>query len=92
MPIQFEQDQALFREVVGIDEAEALLSWLQKHPRSPVDLAQCTHLHAANLQLLAAAHAPVSAWPNDETLTAWLKTILRFQSQGEGHGKDYSDR
>jgi len=96
MPIHYEQDQASFREVVGIDEAESLFLWLQDHPQAGVDLALCTHLHAANLQLLAAVRVRVRAWPEDEALAAWFKTILgsdaRSDSKGESYGQNNSNR
>ena len=42
-----------------------------------VDLAACSHLHPANLQVLMAADAAISAWPTDHGLAAWLASALR---------------
>ena len=78
MPIDFQKKTAIFRELVGVDEAEALLEWLQKKPSAKVDLAQCTHVHPANLQVLMAARATVSRWPDDEALRSWLEPALKF--------------
>lgn len=77
MPIDFQKKTAVFREVVGVDEAEGLLEWLQKKPSARVDLARCTHLHPANLQVLMAARATVARWPEDETLRIWLEPALK---------------
>ena len=78
MPIDFQKKCAVFREVVGVDEAEGLLEWLQKKPSAKVDLAPCTHLHPANLQVLMAARAAVSQWPKDDALRIWLEPALKF--------------
>ena len=77
MPIQFDDQQAVFSDLVTVEEAEGLLEWLQAHPGAPLDLAACTHLHAANLQVLMAADAHIAAWPKDADLAAWLKTTLQ---------------
>jgi hypothetical protein len=76
MPIEFQKKSAVFRDIVGVDEAEGLLEWLQKKPKARVDLAACTHLHPANLQVLMAARANVSRWPEDDSLRLWLEPVL----------------
>jgi len=76
MAINYQRNTAHFDGVVGVDEAEALLEWLQKHPKGKLALSACTHLHAANLQVLMASKASISVWPQDEILRAWLKSAL----------------
>jgi hypothetical protein len=76
MTIDYRDDHAVLSEVVGVEEAEALLQWLQAHARAHVDLAGCTHLHPANLQVLMAAQSRVSAWPRDTALATWLASAL----------------
>ena len=76
MAIEFRKNLALFRDVVTVEEAEPLLEWLQKKPAGRVDLAACTHLHAANLQVLMAARANVTAWPKDTVFADWLRGAL----------------
>lgn len=76
MTIAYESDRALFSDVVAVSEADALLEWLQQHPAGQVDLSACTHLHPANLQVLMAGRAKVSAWPTDRTLATWLEPAL----------------
>ena len=79
MPIEYKKNQALFRDIVSVDEAEGLLEWLQNKPAAKVDLGACTHLHPANLQVLMAANSRISVWPNDANLRAWLETALKFK-------------
>jgi hypothetical protein len=74
--MEFKKKQAFLRDIVTVDEAEALLEWLQNKPGARVDLSQCSHLHPANLQVLMAAGCRVSAWPTDDGLRAWLQTAL----------------
>jgi hypothetical protein len=76
MPIEYSKNTARFTEVVSVEDAEALLEWLQGQKKPKVDLAACTHLHAANLQVLMAAQPDVAAWPEEADLSAWLKAAL----------------
>ena len=77
MAIEYKKNCAVFSEVVSVENAEALLEWLQKKSAARVDLAACTHLHPANLQVLMVAKPVISAWPRDVGLAAWLVTALR---------------
>jgi hypothetical protein len=76
MPIEFMLDKVIFRDVASVDEAEALLEWLQKTSNATVDLAACTHLHTANLQVLMAARPVISNWPEDNEFRGWLEAAL----------------
>lgn len=77
MPIEYKKNQAVFRDIATVEEAEGLLEWLQNKPAAKVDLGACTHLHPANLQVLMAAKSRITAWPNDANLRGWLKTALK---------------
>ena len=77
MPIEFKKNRALFRDEVSIEEAEALLEWLQTRPTAKADLSACQHLHTANLQVLMAAKTAVSSWPRNAELRAWLEPALK---------------
>ena len=77
MPIEYKKNEALFRDIASVDEAEGLLEWLQKKPNARVDLGACTHLHPANLQVLMAAKSRIAVWPNDANLRTWLATALK---------------
>jgi hypothetical protein len=79
MAIEYEKDRAVFGEVVSVDEAEALLEWLQKNPAAHIDLSHCTHMHAANLQVLMTAGPAVSEWPEDAAFAGWLQAALGIQ-------------
>ena len=76
MTIEFKKNQVLFKNEVGVEEAELLLEWLQKKTAPKADFSACTHLHAANLQVLMATAPTITAWPVDETFTAWLQSAL----------------
>jgi hypothetical protein len=77
MPIEYKKNQAIFRDVALVDEAEGLLEWLQNKPSATLHLGACTHLHPANLQVLMAAPARVTVWPNDASLRGWLEAVLK---------------
>jgi hypothetical protein len=76
MPIEFKKNRVIFRDVARVEEAESLLEALQKKPVAKVDLAACTHLHTANLQVLMAARPCIDSWPRDLDLRTWLETVL----------------
>jgi hypothetical protein len=76
MAIEYQKRTAQFLDTVGVEEADALLEWLQKQPKGRIDLSACTHLHAANLQVLMAAKAVIGAWPKDANLRVWLKSTM----------------
>jgi hypothetical protein len=70
-----------FVDTVGVEEAEALVTWLRGHPRGRVNLAECLHLHAAHLQVLMAAQPVISAWPRDQGLRQWLEAALESRAR-----------
>jgi len=78
MAIEYKKNLAIFSDVVSVEEAEALLEWMQKKTAARVDLSACEHLHPANLQVLMAARPVVSAWPKDAGLTTWLQSALKI--------------
>jgi hypothetical protein len=76
MSITYHDNTAVFADAVSVEEAEDLLQWIQKHPDGRADLSACSHLHAADLQVLMAARIQISAWPRDESLKAWLDSAF----------------
>lgn len=76
MTITYKKNQVYFQDVVNVEEAEALLEWLQKKTTAKVDFSACIHLHPANLQVLMAGRPTVNAWPADTQFSAWLKSAL----------------
>jgi len=76
MPIIYRKKSIFFESLVTAEDAEDLLQWIQKNPQGKVDLSGCTHLHAANLQVLMATRIAVAAWPKDAALNSWLTDAL----------------
>ena len=90
MPLESKKTTLVATELLGVEDAETLLDWLLKHPRGRLDLAACTHLHAANLQVLMAARPKIAAWPRDVALSNWLQTALT--QEDATHAQDNSGR
>ena len=82
MGIVYDKKMAQLVDFISVEEAEGLLEWLQANPKGKLDLAACTHLHAANLQVLMAAAPNITAWPENPEITGWLKGAL-YSQQGE---------
>jgi hypothetical protein len=76
MTITYTDDIASFAETVSVEDAEALLEWAGAQTGRGVDLSDCSHVHAATLQVLMASALTVRAWPNDENLKAWLVSAI----------------
>ena len=76
MAIEYRKSLVVFRDVVSVDDAEALLEWLQNKPAARANFAACTHLHPANLQVLMAAGTVVVEWPTEAAFADWLKSAL----------------
>ena len=77
MAIVYKKNSAVFSDVAGAEEAEALLEWLSKHPKGKIDLSSCSHLHPANLQVLMAARCSINVRPSDDALATWIDTALK---------------
>jgi hypothetical protein len=76
MGIEYDKKTARLIDFVSVEDAETLLEWLQANPKGRLDLTACTHLHAANLQVLMAAKPPIAAWPANPDLALWLQSAL----------------
>jgi hypothetical protein len=81
MPIEQRKNKVFFTDVVGVEDAETLLAWLQKKPTLGMDLSACSHLHPANLQVLLAAKAKVLTWPADTQLRGFIESVLISHAQ-----------
>ncbi len=66
----------------GPEEAEDLQAKLLKRPGAAVDMAGCEHMHAAVLQVLLAAGAPVHAPPEDDLLRRLTAGLPRHEAKG----------
>jgi hypothetical protein len=76
MPITYATNVATLQDAIAVEEAEALLEWLQEAQSPNVDLSACTHLHPANLQVLMAGRPVIAAWPSDVALASLLRSAL----------------
>ena len=81
MAIDYQTNTAVLQGTISVEDAEPLLEWLQKSPTGRIDLAACTHLHAANLQVLMAARARIASWPVDTNLRAWLMAATGLHTE-----------
>jgi hypothetical protein len=72
MAIEYKKGMAVFSENVSVEDAEGLLDWLIKNPKGKINLAACTHIHAANLQVLMSVKPTISNEPKDADLQKWL--------------------
>lgn len=79
MAITYQKKVAVFQDGVGVEEAEGLLEWLMKNPKSKLNLADCQHLHAANLQVIMAVKPAITDWPKDANLRIWLESALNLK-------------
>lgn len=84
MSIEYKKTKLVFSDIVSIEETEALLNWLIKKPAAKLDLAACTHLHAAVLQVLMASGASVVRWPMNEQLRACLHSAFEYEEPLHG--------
>lgn len=76
MPIEYRKTQVIFSGDVSLDDTEKLFDWLVVNPLVKGDLAECTHLHSVNMQILIAAQMEVTVWPKDKRLRVWLEPAL----------------
>ncbi len=76
MAISFRKNLAVVSDTLGVEDADALLEWLQKQAKGKIDLSACTHLHCANLQVLMALRPGIHAWPTHPPLARWLQAAL----------------
>jgi hypothetical protein len=76
MSIEYMNAKAVFREDVGIDEADDLLQWLQRNPGAKIDLSCCAYLHPTNVRALLSSRATVVAWPTPPTWRIRLESVI----------------
>jgi hypothetical protein len=76
MPIETDGALARLSGHILIEEAEPLAEWLRATPDPLLDLAECTALHSAVLQVMLAGGVRLSAAPPDAWLAALLPTPI----------------
>lgn len=72
MPITFNETEAVFTGECKVADADSLYEWLQKYPEGKVRMGQCTHFHAALLQVLMAVKATIVEPPENLLLRRWI--------------------
>ncbi len=83
MPIKYKNKVAIFKDFIGIEEAEKLLDWIRENKDGHINLAGCTHIHTSILQILMASGIPIKEWPAQPQFEMWLKSTLE-NSQNKG--------
>jgi hypothetical protein len=78
MSLRYASGSAQFVGIAGAEAADELLEWICSNPDGVVDLAECTHLHAALLQILLLSSIRISAWPSEVNLKQWLLGCLGY--------------
>jgi len=76
MPLELTPDRAVLTGHVAIEDAERLLEWLQANGGAPVDVATCSSMHMAVLQLLALASPAIEG----ASTADWRRLLLRPHS------------
>lgn len=76
MPVELTAQTAALVGQVTAEDAEPLARWLRETEGAMVDLGDCAHLHAAALQALLAARAPIVRPPEDPFLARWVLPAL----------------
>ncbi len=77
MAIEYKKSLAVFSDDISVEEAEGLLDWLVKNPKGKLNLTNCTHIHAANLQVLMVIKPVIANEPKDVNLQTWLRVALK---------------
>jgi hypothetical protein len=76
MPVIFTAARARFEDVCTVEEALPLCEFLKSGETLQVDLAACTFLHTALLQLLLTARPMLVLPPTDPYLVRWVGPLL----------------
>lgn len=59
--------------VCPVEDTEALLNLMQRHPSAPLDWTQCTALHTAVLQVILAARPVLTGPCGDRFVAEWVR-------------------
>ena len=80
MPLRLARNRVHFEGECSVEEALALLEYLSRPKPPRVDLRQCTHMHTALVQVLAACRPTRIVPPEDPFLASWLMPFLASQA------------
>lgn len=76
MTLEYRDNEVVCTGIVGVEDAEVLLAWLQERSGVHIDFSGCTHMHPANIQVLMAASVLVAAWPAAAPLELALRSAF----------------
>ncbi|MBF0613099.1 MAG: hypothetical protein HQL55_18420 [Magnetococcales bacterium] len=80
MAIDYQDNQAIMSDVCTVEEADGFLAWLRDHPQAEVDMAACTHIHTAILQVVMALSPKIVAFPEQVFLSRVMQSLGQFSS------------
>jgi hypothetical protein len=81
MPVVFTATTARFEDVCTVEEGLPLCEFLKSGEALQVDLAACSFLHTALLQLLLAARPILASPPTDPYLARWVGPLLAGEQE-----------
>lgn len=81
MPLNCKVKTTWLQQECGAEDAEELLAWLLANPKGTVNLKQCSHLHAAVLQVLMRCRPDISVEPESDTVKGLLSASGLINSQ-----------
>jgi hypothetical protein len=76
MPIRYDGATVYCEAECMVEEALPLLERLRTHRGAKVDMTDCTYIHTAVLQVLAAAAQENVTPPASPEMAGWLSAIL----------------
>lgn len=76
MPIFYEDSTVRMEGNCAVEEAPALMEWLETAAEPRADLKTSTHIHTAIVQALTEAKVRLTAAPDDPFLARWVSPLL----------------
>lgn len=83
MSVTVRSDRIVIEGVARVEDAEPLANALIADPATPVDLAACSDLHGAVLQVLLVFAPEIAGCVGNPSLEPWLASLLSPKSQVE---------
>lgn len=77
MSIRYDGDTIHMEGICAVDEADALLKFLEEHKCPRVSVSQCQHMHTALLQLLLSYRVVLEGEAFNPFIWRWVVPALR---------------
>ncbi len=93
MPLRFENSTVYFESECMVEEALTLVEYLRTHEDVRIDMKDCSYVHTAVLQALAASSPKEVELPFAAQLARWVRAVVtaaetpKYEAQ-EFHGRD----